>query len=363
MSALGVSGAIALGNTASQLFTNIMNSSENEEQRKFQQQMQREQNYYNSPINQRQMLEQAGYSPAAYLDGTKAEGVGGSTPNVIPYQAPQMEDFYNNTLNAVYARKKMEADIERENADTARTLWDLDVDKQSVVDTLNQRYYESRKAFASATIQEEQAKLLQLYGDKKNQELINNLVAATNKLNEESLSQKNIRSFYDAYSELMRGKNRREQQLLKGQLKVLFATAEELQNRSNLEISQSKLVDKQSEYQGMYNRNYSHFGYSIMESQMKQGFNMEEQINQMSNKLRNEANVLDKENKWYESNMATGILSRIISAGKDIKQIESLSIGDEMKRQMISIRWRDFEDSLTDDELEFFDGFYGNTSY
>lgn len=344
----GITGGL---NLASNVWTNFMNSRENAKQREFQREMMEKQMEYNSPVNQRKMLEQAGYSPAAYLDGAKAQGVGGSTPNVIPMQSFQASDSLNAGLNALFQRLKAKADIDNVNADTARKEFDLGVEQDSVVDTLNKRYAESREATANATIAAEQARLLELYGDKRTQAQINELSERAKNLASQSLTQDNIRKFYDAYSDLMRGRNRREQQKLKGELSVLFATADELTKRANLE-------EEKSEYQEMYNRNYSHFGYSLMESAMKQGFAVEEQIRNLADKLKQDSRVSQKNADWYDANMLSGMAARLTGVARDIQQIQSSSLTDDLKREAMDLQWQKFEESLTPDESNVLEEYY-----
>lgn len=351
----GITGGLGL---FSNILSNVQNARENDRQRQFQREMMEKQMWYNSPIHQREMLEEAGYSPAAYLGGSKAQSVGGSTPNVMPMQPFQPQDYINNALNALFQRMSMKADIENTNADTARKEFDLGVEKDSVVDTLNRRNYEAQKALFDAQIADTQSQLLSKYGDKRTQELINNLIAQTKKLNEESATQNNLREWYDAYTSLLHGRNRREQMKLKGELNVLFQTAHELSTRSELQSAQKDYVQEQSEYQDMYNRNYSHFGYSIMESAMRQGFAQEEQIRNLSQKLYQEGRVAQKDNEWYVSNQLTGMASRLAGLAKDVKQIESLSVSDDYKRDMIDMMWQKFENDLTPDEYETLEKYY-----
>ena len=336
----GITGGL---NLASNVWTNYLNAKENAKQREFQRQMMEKQMEYNSPLNQRKMLEEAGYSPASYLDGVKAQGVGGSTPNVIPMQSFQAIDSLNSGLNALFQRLRAKADIDNVNADTARKEFDLGVEQDSVVDTLNKRYAESRLATANATIASEQARLLGLYGDKRTQAQINELVERANNLASQTVTQDNIRKFYDAYSALMRGRNRREQQKLKGELSVLFATADELAKRGKLE-------EDKADYQEMYNRNYSHFGYSLMESAMKQGFAAEDQLRNLADKLKQDARVSQKDADWYDANILTGLAARVTGVARDIQQIQSSSLTDDLKKEAMDLQWKKFEESLTPDE-------------
>ena len=103
------SGITAGANLFSQVHTNAMNLRSEEDARIYNERMQREMNWYNSPFEQVQRLRAAGLNPAlAYgADGEVTGNQSGPVVgNPVVYQAPQAD--YSGVINAAVALREQE---------------------------------------------------------------------------------------------------------------------------------------------------------------------------------------------------------------------------------------------------------------
>lgn len=338
-------------NMASNVIANVLNANQNQKNMELQKWMFEQQMKYNSPDEQRRMLEKAGYSPAAYLQGSGASPVSGSVPTSIPMSPLQMQDTINPALTQVAERQKMLAEADKASAEAAKTEFDLGLDKDSAIDLLNTRYFDSRKALADATIATIQSNLLQQFGEQETQEKINNLIASTRLLTEQGATESNKRKWYDAYSALMQGRNSREQQQLRYQIALMMATTKELGSRSRLEILQGN-------YQENYNINYGKFGYSLMESQMIQAFANEDYAKALARKMEADAEKARVESSWAETHELYNCANFVKGFMNDAAHIRSMNKSAAQKDEMINQRWQEIRNQMTDRERTIVDRYY-----
>lgn len=109
--AVGLFGSIWASDSA-----NATNRQINRESLDFQEEMLLEQERYNSPVNQRAMLEEAGYSPYAFINGASSSVTGGSSPSSIPHVSPDMSAF-DKMAEIMFNMPGMNADVEGKNLD------------------------------------------------------------------------------------------------------------------------------------------------------------------------------------------------------------------------------------------------------
>lgn len=120
--ALGI-GALVIGAIGSAVASNNANITNQEIAEKTNQQnwkMLQEQERYNNPVNQRQMFEQAGYSPAAMLGNASSVGLG-SAAQAAPAQSVLPFGSFDNMANMLFNYQNLSADTAEKKANVLKT--------------------------------------------------------------------------------------------------------------------------------------------------------------------------------------------------------------------------------------------------
>lgn len=147
---LALGGASAVGNVVSSLFTNAANKRENKRNRWFahqeaeinrnwqaeQAQIERD---YNSPANQKKMMQEAGFNPAlmfgdvagvAQSSNASASGSQASAPSSLPSHAPSFDPASVASLTSAFADKKLK-DAQARNLDADTVGKEIENDASS----------------------------------------------------------------------------------------------------------------------------------------------------------------------------------------------------------------------------------------
>ena len=130
-------GASAVLNYKSQQETNKMNERLFHENQDWEEKMWNLNNEYNSPANQRKLLEQAGYSPAALKDSTAvSKGVGSvNTPNMV---APQLNlEGIGQAIDTALRSKQTNIEQQRVDNDYQIGLYDAETRRLKALSDVN----------------------------------------------------------------------------------------------------------------------------------------------------------------------------------------------------------------------------------
>ena len=130
-------GASAVLNYKSQQETNKMNERLFHENQDWEEKMWNLNNQYNSPANQRKLLEQAGYSPAALSDSTGvSKGVGSvNTPNMV---APQLNlEGIGQAIDSALRSKQTNIEQQRVDNDYQIGLYDAQTRRLKALSDVN----------------------------------------------------------------------------------------------------------------------------------------------------------------------------------------------------------------------------------
>lgn len=352
-------------NIANYKNTNAVNKANKEinaEQIALQRELYERSQQYNSPIEQRKMLELAGYAPSSFLDSVKAQSVSGNAPNVLGAVPPPAWQS-PNSLHAVdlsLQAKMLEKQLQEKDVDIAQKELDLGIDRDSVVDELNRRYGESRAAIINAQrlavirdIDDLQLTIDKEYKRKMTDEEYKRLVESVNYLVEQANTERAKQDVEYALSALYRGRNYRESKLLRPTIEKLHAEINELGERAAYEHEESRKSGAQAIA-------FEHFYYNIMESQMNQGFRAEEVAKNMASKLDAERRKLDKDVDWYEVQVLSNVISDFSQMESDFAHINNLKVTQRQKDDMIRQRAHEFDRRMSNEERDVITKYYND---
>lgn len=142
--------------------TNEHNDYWNQQNLDFQKWSMLEQERYNSPENQRSMLEQAGYSPYAYIGGTSSSVTGSSAPSITSMQNPMQNVGFDRLAEQLYNFARMKEDVGKTVAETAKTS--AETQNLLAQNQYAQQYYEAqaKEQMAAAKLTGNQAEFQRL---------------------------------------------------------------------------------------------------------------------------------------------------------------------------------------------------------
>lgn len=369
-----------------------------------------EQQQYASPVEQKRMLLEAGYNPSSLTGGdyhplspSGAAAVTGAPQIAAQMQAPTA---FAEQLSQVAQNMSLMANAQKANAEAKETelrnsvfmnYYEKDMESKGLLNDwqkikneydknsfgLNLKEIGQRLHLNEIEISRSQLayNLFQKFGEKRAVAELNQIDQLAKKYAEEG-------KLHVTQQELNRDLGRKvakeiDMMDVEMQIKKYLAPAQKesllagaASDRADVPLKAAqiettkqlgKLYGKQAgyyeeltEYQDSFNRNYSHFGYSLMESAKNQAFAQEDYIRAQADAMKQQANILRTRGEWEQSNQLMGIAGKVSGLASDIGRIDAMYIDNGLKQKQFDLKVKQFENTLDNQQKTVFDQYFDN---
>lgn len=329
----------------------IANKANALQQQNFERQLQ-----YMSPSEQRRMLEEAGYSPSAYLNGG-ATSSSGTPPSANVPQLHNAEvqpvsalsenlgamsaNLANNVKLLAEARKadaeaagqNLQNDVFMQQFEQNMKLLGLDEEYNSIRNSYeNQRQSLSMEALQQSNLlTEQQIKDLQLtidirqnYKDNIQPKELQKLISEIHLLDEQSITQGNLRNYYDAAAKA--GLTNAEANSLLARIEKFYSYNKNESYASQAEYNRAAAGVQSQQYVSMEMDNTIKklYGKETAKQTLLNLIKQGDFTDSAVEKLWKENKVLQKELNWFEFKAITGSLKSIVGTAQEGVLIKAL---------------------------------------